>query len=292
MTTSKWGPADQLGAANELVPGRLMDALGLPSNGTVLDLTQPVSPVAPRADGQSPYSLCMWSHPIPSRYWHEAEGATNDVGFADERVELDLHIGTHIDALGHTSIADRLYNDLLVKDVAHNTGLAKLGVEHIPPLITRGVLLDVPPALGRTLEAGQVISVHDIERTLRHQNTQLQSGDIVLIRTGWARYYGTDNSRYVNAYPGIGLEAARWLVDQQAVAIGADTMGLEVKPGEASNVLWPVHQELLTRSGVYIIEQANLEEAAHSQAHKFLCLCLPIRFEGATASPVRLTAVL
>jgi kynurenine formamidase len=234
----------------------------------------------------------MWSHPIPSRYSLANEGATNEVGFADERVELDLHIGTHIDALGHTSLGDHLYNDIAVRDAATNAGLVKLGVEHIPPMVTRGVLLDVPEALDQTLEAGQVISPDDIKRTLHHHNVAIQSGDIVLIRTGWSRYYGTDNHRYVTTYPGIGLEAAQWLVEHRIVAIGADTMGLEVRPGEARDIQWPVHQELLTRSGVYIIEQANLEEVARLCAYEFLCLCLPIPFEGATASPVRLTALI
>jgi kynurenine formamidase len=235
----------------------------------------------------------MWSHHEPSRRWFETNrGARNDIAFADERVELDLHTGTHIDALGHTAIGDRMYNDFLVPEIAGNSGLGKLGVENIPPLVTRGVLVDLPASAGRELDPNEPITPASIQTALARQGSTLQAGDIVLLRTGWARYYGVDNARYVDSWPGIGLEAGEWLVQQRVASVGSDTMGLEVKPREGDSILWPVHQELLVRSGVYIIEQATLEEASSLENYVFACACLPIRFDGATASPLRLTALL
>lgn len=292
MAASKWGTEDQQGAAREITADVTLKALLSRTTGQVIDLTQPLSPGSPRDPEQSPYSICMWSHPGPSSSAHRSDGAVNGIGFAVERVELDLHTGTHLDALGHCTVNGQMYNDFAAQDVVTNRGLAKLGIENVPPLITRGVLVDLPAAYGRPLEAGEVVSVEAVRHALDRQQSQVIPGDIVLFRTGWAQFYGVDNQRYLAGWPGIGVDVARWLVEKRIAAVGADTLGLEVWPGEDPHIQWPVHHELLVRAGVYIIEHANLETAARLLAHEFLCVCLPIRFVGGTASPIRLTAVL
>lgn len=270
----------------------VLAALASATAGTVVDLSQPVDRLTPRDPEQSPYAICMWSHPSASRLEHARAGAENEVGFAVERVELDLHTGTHIDALGHCVIDTSMHGGLSVDDVVTDAGLNKLGIETAPPIVSRGVLIDVPAATGRPLESGEAITVETIERALERQASPILPGDVVLLRTGWAQYYRLDNERFLGGWPGIGLEAARWLAGLGVVAVGADTHALEVWPPEDARVHWPVHQELLVRSGIYIIEHANLEEVAARDAHTFLCLCLPVRFVGGTASPIRLTAVL
>ena len=292
-SAGRWGPTDQLGAANEITAGVVRGAVDLVREGRIYDLSQPLSATSPRLPVvQSPYSLCLWSNPYAGRSWYrEEEGATNGVAFADERVTLDLHTGTHIDALAHAWIDDRTYNGLDLGAVIGSWGLKKLGIENVPPLLARGVLADVPSYRGRDLDPGEAITAEDLEGTLESQGSDVRPGDIVLVRTGWSRYYGTDNATYVGDCPGIGLGAARWLTQQRVTAVGADTMGLEVYPGEAPGVLYPVHQYLLARSGTYIIEQAMLEEIAGVGIHEFLCVCAAPKFAGATAAPVRLTAV-
>ena len=235
--------------------------------------------------------MCMWSHPAASRAEHARAGAENDVGFAVERVEMDLHTGTHIDALGHCVIGPSMHRGLTVDEAVANGGLTHLGIDTAPPIIARGILLDMPAAFGRALESGEAISVDAIRSALERADSEVEPGDVVLIRTGWARYSGTDNERFLNSWPGIGIDAARWLADQKVIAVGADTHALEVWPPEDEHTHWPVHQEFLVRAGIYIIEHANLEELARHEAYRFLCLCLPIRFVGGTASPVRLTAI-
>lgn len=235
--------------------------------------------------------MCLWSHPAASRAEHARAGAENDVGFAVERVELDLHTGTHIDALGHCVIGGFMHGGLTVDEAVTNNGLVRLGIETVPPIIARGVLLDMPAVFGRALESGEVISIDAIGRALERAGSTVEPGDVVLIRTGWAEYYGTDNERFLSGWPGIGIDAAQWLAEQKVVAVGADTHALEVWPPEDRHVHWPVHQELLVHAGIYIVEHASLEELARQGAYRFLCLCLPIRFVGGTASPVRLTAI-
>ena len=273
-------------------PATVLAALREGVSGTLVDLSQPVDRLTPRDAEQSPYAMCMWSHPSISAQENARAGARNGIGFAVERVEFDLHTGTHLDALGHCVVNSSMHGGLTVDAVVTNAGLAALGVETAPAIVARGVLIDAPDAVGRPLESGEVITVEVIERALSHQGAKVTTGDVVLVRTGWAQYSRVDNDRFLNGWPGIGLDAARWLVDRGVVAVGADTHALEVWPPEDPNVHWPVHQELLVRAGVYIIEHANLEELARRRAYSFLCLCLPIRFVGGTASPIRLTAVL
>jgi kynurenine formamidase len=289
---SKWGPADELGAANLLPDVLTPEARAVIGNGRIFDLSQPISVDSPRLPMlMSAYSMCMWSNPISSRHFlEETNGIENAIGYADERVEFDLHTGTHIDALGHTFANDRTYNGFTVRETVTNWGLKRLGIENLPPVVARGVLIDLPTLKGRDLEPGEVVTVTDLRRALSGQEIELDQGDVVLIRTGWARYY-SEPETYVAAWPGIGLDAARWLVARNVSVVGADTMGLEVYPDEVATVHAPVHQYLLARSGVYILEQANLDPLADAGVYSFLCLCLAPRFVGGTAAPVRLVAL-
>jgi kynurenine formamidase len=289
---SKWGPADELGAANLLPHVLTPEVRAVIGEGRIFDLSQPICVESPRLPMlMSPYSICMWSNPISSRHFlEETYAIENAIGYADERVEFDLHTGTHIDALGHTFTNDRTYNGFTVREVVTNWGLKRLGIENLPPVVARGVLIDVPALRGRDLEPGEVVAASDLERALSRQDVVIERGDVVLIRTGWARYY-TDPETYVAGWPGIGLDAATWLVEHDVSIVGADTMGVEVYPDEVATVHAPVHQYLLARSGVYILEQANLDPIADADVYVFLCLCLVPRFVGGTAAPVRLVAL-
>jgi kynurenine formamidase len=295
---SRWGPADQAGAANEVTSEVVADALRLATGRQILDLSYTIAPDAPRLPALSPYTLCMWSHPSVSRHLFEEGGIRNGIGFADERVEMDLHTGTHIDALGHVCIGDYNYNRIPVVDAAGNFGLEKAGIEQLPPLVTRGILLDIALYRGSDLEAGEAVTPADLEGAVRHHGVAIRPGDIVLIRTGWGRYYGTDNDVYVGPAPGIDVAAAEWLTERRVVAIGADTMLLEVfpydpvEPFNSQEVHSPVHQHLLVKCGTYIIENAKLDEIAAAGSYEFLCMCLAPKFRGGTGSPVRLAALL
>lgn len=288
----RWSSDDELGAANFLTREGTIEALALAREGTVYDLSWSISEDAPRLPKlMSPYTLCMWSHPLVARDWYERNGAVNGIGFADERVEMDLHTGTHVDALGHVCNGDAMYNGLAVRDVVTNRGLARLGIEKMPPVVTRGVLLDVPAALGRELRPSEALGPDVLAATLETQGTELRTGDLALIRTGWSRYYEADNAQYVSAAPGIDEAGAAWLAERKIVAVGSDTMVLEVFPEQDPARPYPVHQLLLVELGVYIVENVVLEELAAARVHEFLCLCLAPKFRGGTGSPVRLVAV-
>jgi kynurenine formamidase len=288
---SPWGELDQLGAANRISSISIRSALAMVREGQVFDLSQDIHRSSPRAPlDQSPYTLSMWVHPSVSQRSFERAGATNGIGFAIERVEMDLHTGTHIDALGHCVMGDRLFNGYAVADFAENWGLTRLGVENLPPLITRGVLVDCVSGRGSPLEPGEPITRDDLSAYVEEHGIEIRGGDIVLVRTGWGTYYRERPIDYVGAAPGLDPTAGDWLAERGVVAVGSDTLGLEVVNDDATDT-FPVHQQLLVRSGIYIIENAYLEDLAHSSFKEFACFCLPCRFVGGTASPVRLTAV-
>jgi kynurenine formamidase len=288
-----WPAGDRIGAGNLLSEAGVLRAAALVKQGLIIDLTLTAGVGAPRIPGaNSPFVISMWSHPMVSQQNYVRRGATNGVGFADERIEFDTHTGTHIDALGHTCAGDNLYNGLKVADVVTNRGLSDLDSALIPPMITRGVLIDAAPADDTSMEPGDVIDRARLQQLASEQGVTVQSGDIAFIRTGWASFYGTDNDKYVAGEPGISKDAAEWLADCGAVAVGADTMSVEVVPPEDPQDPMAVHQYLLVKRGVYLIEQVNLEELAQRKIREFMCACLAPKIAGATGSPLRLVAVI
>jgi kynurenine formamidase len=160
--------------------------------------------------------------------------------------------------------------------------MAELGVDTIAPIVRRGVLLDIAG-----LEGADSLSP-DFEITSVHLNgaskAEVRGGDVVLLRTGWARFFG-DSKRYINQTygPGPGIEGARWLSSRDIFAAGSDTVAFERTPDPAM----PVHMHLLVESGIHIIEALNLEELARDGVREFLFVAAPMNIRGATGAPLR-----
>ncbi|MBV9828698.1 MAG: cyclase family protein [Alphaproteobacteria bacterium] len=291
---SRWGAHDQIGAGNLLTPERRLAALRTVQSGTLYDLSHEISANAPyMLPNQTPFLLSIWASWKDSIKRRRKMGAVNDAGSNVERAEMNMHVGTHIDALGHFSIGDRLYNGLSAEDTVTDWGLDRLGIENAPPMITRGVLLDVAGLDGgQHLEPGRPITADDLARAAERAGVAIEPGDIVCIRTGWGRYFGVDNARYVSGEPGIDVGAAKWLTRQDVVAIGADNMAVEVLPNPDRTLMMPVHQHVLAESGVYLIENLALEEAVRDGLISFCFILLATKYKGATGCPVRPIALL
>jgi len=291
---SRWGAADQIGAANLLTADKRLAALALVREGRMYDVSHEIGMGAPfLVPNQTPFLLSMWATWRDSIRRRRLLGATNDAGANVERMEMTAHVGTHIDALGHFSKGDRLYNGLSAADTVTDWGLEKLGIEHAPPLIARGVLLDLAGLdSGQHLAAGRVVTPDDLARAADAAKLAIGPGDIVLIRTGWGRYFGVDNPRYLAGEPGIDAPAARWLTQQGVVAIGCDNMAVEVLPNPDKTVSMPVHQHALAEAGVYLIENLVLDELARDRLTAFCFILLATKFRGATGSPVRPIALI
>jgi kynurenine formamidase len=286
---SRWGRDDQLGAGNLLTQERRLAALRSIQTGALYDLSHEISPKAPfLLPNQTPFLQSIWASWRDSIKRRRAAGATNDAGSNVERVEMTMHVGTHIDALGHFSIGGKLYNGLNAGDVVTDWGLERLGIEHMPPMISRGVLLDVSGLDGGAfLEPGRVVAPDDLARAADAAGVAIGAGDIVLIRTGWGRFFGVDNARYLQGEPGIDVPAARWLTRRDVVAIGCDNMAVEVLPNPDRGIMMPVHQHVLVEAGVHLIENLALDELARNRIASFCFILLAAKFKGATGCPVR-----
>lgn len=290
---SRWGAADQIGAANLLTPEKRLAALRSVRDGRVYDVSHEIGTDAPfMAPNQTPFLLSIWASWRDSIKHRRRLGATNDAGSNVERMEMTAHVGTHIDALGHFSIGDRLYNGLSAGEVVTDWGLDRLGIEQAPPMITRGVLLDVAGLDGgEFLPPGRVIAPDDLARAAKAADVAIEPGDIVLIRTGWGRFFGVDNRRYLQGEPGIDVPAARWLTERDVVAIGCDNMAVEVLPNPDHGLALPVHQHALAEAGVHLIENLALEELARDRRGSFCFILLATKYRGATGCPVRPVAL-
>jgi kynurenine formamidase len=259
------------------------------SGVTTIDLGRPLFNGMP----QSPNHPAFW-HSLPRRHGdgYRANGgsAANDV------VITGTHVGTHIDALAHVSQDGRLHGGIDALAAGVGGRYMELGVHTIDPIIRRGVLLDVPAALGvgEGCPAGYEITRSDLDTAQQHAGTEVRAGDVVLVRSGWGRTFeeGVDAYRGVaTGVPGVGEAGAYWLAERGVHAVGADTIALEHLAPNTGHSDLPAHRVLLFESGIYLIEALDLDGLAASGAAEFTFILLPLKIVGATGSPVRPVAV-
>ena len=292
---SRWGAGDQLGAGNLLTTANTLAALSLVKEGRIIEMSQVIETGAPRfAPGQSPYFITGAVRSPSNMKRRAAQGATNEVGANLERIEMTVHVGTHIDGLGHFAIGDRMYGGHSAADIVGDMGLEKLGAEHMPPMVTRGICLDLSGLDGgEFLDAGRPVTADDLKRAYDAAKLAPKAGDVVCVQTGWGRFFMTDNDRYLSGEPGLDIGAAKWLTDQDVLAIGVDNMAVEVLPGtEHPEIQMPVHQHCLVDAGVYLVENLVLDHVLAAGASEFCFILLPVKFKGATGSPVRPIAMI
>ncbi|MBH5320342.1 cyclase family protein [Paenibacillus sp. GSMTC-2017] len=212
--------------------------------------------------------------------------------FASELTMMGQHTGTHIDALCHFSkrVGDEryFYGGETVSNAESHEGISKWSIEQMPPIIARGILLDVPRALGvDVLEDSYEITIEDIKRCEERQGVEIVAGSCVLTRTGFSEYWKKDNLRFLNRHAGVGLEAAKYVVEKGAIAVGSDTSAFEVLPTPSHEV----HTYLLVEQGVPIMECLDLEQLAGDQSYEFVIIVTPLKLKGATASVIHPIAI-
>jgi kynurenine formamidase len=188
--------------------------------------------------------------------------------------------------LGHIGVGDLFYNGNDRADFSRGDGLEKLGVENVGAIATRGVLVDVAALKGvARLEGGYEITLADVRGALERQGTEVRSGDVVILHTGWGSLWLADNARFGASAPGVGLEAARYLVEREVVLVGSDTWATEVVPNPNPDLQFPVHQLLIPRNGIYIFENLATEELARDRVYEFAFFFAPLKLKGGTGSP-------
>jgi kynurenine formamidase len=291
---TRWGSGDQVGAANILTAEHRLAALDLVSTGEIHDLSHVIERGAPVVGPhQTAYALDTKTHPRDGIANRRKAGATNDAGAIMEHIELSVHVGTHVDGLGHFTIGEDMYGGYTVEETIGEHGLAHLGIDNMPPIITRGVCVDVSGLDGGAyLEGGRAVSAGDLEGALNAAGVTLQPGDAFCVRTGWGRFYATDPVRYAATEPGLDIGAARWLTAQDVCAVGSDNMAIEVTPGvDHPRIQYPVHQHFLVENGVYMIENMMLDDLVRDGVTAFCFVMLAVKLRNATGCPVRPIAV-
>jgi kynurenine formamidase len=209
---------------------------------------------------------------------------------ANEMILTGGHVGTHIDAIAHISYRGELHGGVSVSSTQSDQGFSALGIDAVAPIVARGLLLDVPRALGiEQCGPDHEISPSDLAAALALTKAQPAPGDVLLIRTGWGRYFD-DRVKFEGeacGAPGPGEAGARWLAQFGPKAVGSDTIAFDHIPGSSPNYILPAHRLLIVDCGIYIIEVLDLERLAVDKVYEFTFVLSPLKLVGATGSPVR-----
>lgn len=289
---SPWGPDDQRGALNRITP-------------------ESQAKVMARIDGRKVYDLSIdFFHGMPSftfagdpafQMWmsHTPRGTAVDnlnqagkhlnscCGYSGDVILMYTHTGTHIDSLNHFGYGKKLYNGYDADDHLGSRSWTKNGAEQMPPIIARGVLLDIAALVGvQCLPNSYGITAKDCEEAVKRQGTAIQEGDVVLLRTGRMSYW-PDGSKVFGNSPGVTLESARWLTAHKISCVGADNEAVEMTPPTDPDIWLPGHCHFLTETGTPQLECVNLEEISRDKLYEFAFIGAPIRLRGATGSPLR-----
>lgn len=283
----RWGPDDELGALNLVDAAKVRSAVGLVRSGLVISLAQPLGPDTPVAKHRLPVARFM-----DRDAGDYAAGARSPGGFrfAEDTLLAPVHSGTHIDALAHVWSGDALYNGHPAATVRSTRGALRCGADKLPPVVTRGVLLDVTPITRSTPGVGVEIGVRQLEEASERAGVVPEAGDAVLIRTGWWAHARHDRDLFYSGEPGITLDAAHWLADRDVAVVGSDNFAVECLPAPNGSV-FPVHLLLIWRYGTPLIEGLDLDGLAASGHAEFLFLAAPLPLLGSTASPLQPVAV-
>jgi kynurenine formamidase len=290
---SRWGEDDEAGALNEITLATVRAAVSLVRTGRVLDLAHVLHADVPAFPGRTyrSYLTTNAHHVNRRRADGGAEGlGRNGVNWVVEQITATQQMGTHMDALNHLQAGDRTYNGHRLADIAEEHGTNRLGVDTLPQVVTRGLLLDIAAVRGgHRLERGDVVTVADAEAALGDR--ALHPGDGVLFHTGWGGWWGVDDERYSAGEPGPGLAVAEWLAAHRVALTGCDTWSYGPVPPEDPAEPFVVPQTLNVRYGVVVLENLRLAEAAAEGLREFLLVVSHTKLRGATGSWVTPLAI-
>ncbi|MPZ20849.1 MAG: cyclase family protein [Luteitalea sp.] len=289
---SPWGPDDEIGTLNMMTDASRLKVVEQIAGGKVYDLSVDIyvgMPDCCGAFGDPSYQIWMTHTPQRTAAGTAPEANPELLSYSGDAISMYTHTGTHIDALNHFGFHGNIWNQVSADDALDARGWTRSGVDTYPPIIARGILIDVATSKGVDhLPESYTVTARDLQDALKEQGTVLQPGDVVLIRTGLMSLW-PDRAEYrLDNQAGLGLEAAQWLVDaRKAMLLGADNFGVDSFPSKNPDNFVPVHSYLFAERGVSIIEVMWLEDLAKDQVYEFLFIAAPLKLRGATASPIR-----
>lgn len=285
LAATAWSAPKAEPALRRIGRPELLGGLALVREGRVFDLGLELNGEIPQGipDLMAGFRLSRLRSSTEARSAYGVEVST-------EIVVGTPHVSTHIDALCHFAVDGRIFGGASVSDAHTDFGWREHGIETVPPIIGRGILLDVPGLLEvERLHDGFEITADHLRGCLRRQAIDLHNGDIVLVRTGKIGDFHTDPERYLATQPGVGTAAAIWAFQRGMAVLGTDTASTE--PAPFVDPPRTTHAAMLVERGVHLIETLDLDELAGAGCHEFAFVCLPLAMTGATASWVRPVAI-
>jgi kynurenine formamidase len=294
---SPWGADDEIGRLNLITETSRSAILSRTSSGAAYDLSVDYFIGMPswQAAGDPHYRIWMTHTPhgtVVDDPLHVGTAMNEHVSYTGAAISMYTHMGTHIDALVHFGLDGKIWNGFSAEEHLGDRGWQVAGAEKIPPLVARGILIDVAAAKDlEMLPGGYRITREDLVAALHSQQVELRVGDVVLIRTGRMKHYG-DAEAYMANPPGLGMAAARFLVEESgAMVVGADNLSFEAFPSELETDYVPVHTYLLAEQGAPIIELVYLEELSRDRIYEFAFIGGSLKLRGADAAPIRPIAI-
>lgn len=291
-SASPFGPDDEVGMINLLTPQIAREQLARADAGKIFDLSVDLFMDMPTwtAGGEPPYNIWMVHTPRGSVV-DDPVGVGREqnelVAWSADAVSMFTHCGTHIDTLNHFGYHGEIWNRFGADEHLGSLHWNVAGADRLPPLIGRGILVDVPAAVGvDVLPDSYGIGPVELEDALRRQGLELRPADIVMVRTGRMRYW-PDPTTYLPREPGLTREGARYLAEAGAALIGSDNIAVEQLPSEDPDNWMTVHTFLLAEAGIPIAEVVDLEELAAEGVDEFVFVGASLKLRGATAGPIR-----
>jgi kynurenine formamidase len=220
---------------------------------------------------------------------------TINYGFISELISGTAHTGTHIDALCHVTCGEGAtwHGGYSSEQYLGDFGALNSDASELAPLIARGVLLDIPPAIGKEYcPAEYPVSGADMQAALERQGIEIQERDVILVRTGQMQFWPDMDAMAVAANSGVSIDGSHWLKEREPLAVGADNVAFECAPSGVEGSSQPVHVHLIHEHGIPILEWVNCEQIAAEEVYEFTFICLPLGVIGATGSMVNPIAVL
>lgn len=279
----KWGPEDEIGSANLVTGESVLLAAKLIKRGKTHHLGIVIDKDTP-AFGPRSLNLQIVQ---PGQEWGR-QAFANGFNYNDDVFQGWFGIGSQLDGLGHVGQHGVFYNCHKGPDFVTTTGVTKMGVEKIPPLVARGIVLDMAAHFGvASMEAGQLITVADVEAVIKKQNTPINPGDVVLFHTGWTDHeMQRDPQKWGSQEPGISKATAKYLAAKNILAVGADTWGVDAIPPETKGDIFAAHIVLLLHNGIYLLETMNTGPLVRDKAYEFFFVLGLPRIKGAVQAMI------
>lgn len=281
---------DEIGKIKDLSEIAVAKVAKIIKKGKVFDLGMEINEyLSGRNEGVFPFTMLFESTPEDTEKSFKKLEKNSRISSSNEVIISSTHCSTHIDALCHMHLDGRVINKFNVEDIRTKKGWEKCGAETIPPIVGRGILLDIAKYLGKEkLEDDHIIGLDEVKNYLKDKKIRIEFGDIVCIRTGTIKdFYSED---YFRKAPGIGSEAANWMAEQGMCVLCSDHIAIDPLPFRDFNNT--THVNMIYRNSIYLIEAVNLDELSNENVLEFFMICSAPKLTGCSGSWVRPVAII